>query len=128
MSRVFADLYKLVDEIQLRSTGRLRQRSQREAGCYQCVSGKLQPGSHPTHPHPAPPISTHPHPSHLTRPIPHPECRCRRVQPAIYVASLAAVEALRASEGGEAIIESVDVACGLSLGEYTALAFAGALR
>ena len=50
------------------------------------------------------------------------------MQPAIYVASLAAVEALRASEGGEAIIESVDVACGLSLGEYTALAFAGAFR
>ncbi|BBN17362.1 [acyl-carrier-protein] S-malonyltransferase [Marchantia polymorpha subsp. ruderalis] len=47
-------------------------------------------------------------------------------QPAIYVASLAAVEALRAQEGGQAIIDSVDVTCGLSLGEYTALAFAGA--
>lgn len=48
-------------------------------------------------------------------------------QPAIYVASLAAVEALRAQERGQAIIDSVDVAAGLSLGEYTALAFAGAL-
>eukprot|EP00897_Mesotaenium_endlicherianum_P000508 jgi/Mesen1/10458/ME000082S09962 len=48
-------------------------------------------------------------------------------QPAIYVASLAAVEALRAQEGGQAIIDSVDVTCGLSLGEYTALAFSGAL-
>lgn len=47
-------------------------------------------------------------------------------QPAIYVASLAAVEALRAQENGQAIIDSVDVTCGLSLGEYTALAFAGA--
>lgn len=50
------------------------------------------------------------------------------VQPAIYVASLAAVEALRAQEKGQAIIDSVDVTCGLSLGEYTALAFAGAFR
>lgn len=47
-------------------------------------------------------------------------------QPAIYVASLAAVEALRARENGQAIIDSVDVTCGLSLGEYTALAFANA--
>lgn len=47
-------------------------------------------------------------------------------QPAIYVASLAAVEALKAREGGQAIIDSVNVAAGLSLGEYTALAFAGA--
>lgn len=46
-------------------------------------------------------------------------------QPAIYVTSLAAVEVLRA-RGGEDIIESADVTCGLSLGEYTALAFAGA--
>lgn len=50
------------------------------------------------------------------------------MQPAIYVASLAAVEALRAQEKGQAIIDSVDVTCGLSLGEYTALAFAGAFR
>ncbi|CAM6018266.1 unnamed protein product [Sphagnum balticum] len=47
-------------------------------------------------------------------------------QPAIYVASLAAVEVLRAQEKGQDIIDSVDVTCGLSLGEYTALAFAGA--
>mmetsp|Transcript_23511 Transcript_23511/g.39397 ORF Transcript_23511/g.39397 Transcript_23511/m.39397 type:complete len:394 (-) Transcript_23511:107-1288(-) len=47
-------------------------------------------------------------------------------QPAIYVSSLAAVEVLRAQEGGQAILDSVDVAAGLSLGEYTALAFAGA--
>lgn len=45
-------------------------------------------------------------------------------QPAIYVASLAAIEALRAGDGGQAIIDSADVTCGLSLGEYTALAFA----
>ncbi|KAG2327578.1 hypothetical protein Bca4012_036589 [Brassica carinata] len=47
-------------------------------------------------------------------------------QPAIYVTSLAAVELLRVREGGDQIINSVDVTCGLSLGEYTALAFAGA--
>ncbi|OUZ99174.1 Acyl transferase [Macleaya cordata] len=47
-------------------------------------------------------------------------------QPAIYVTSLAAVELLRARDGGQEIIDSVDVTCGLSLGEYTALAFAGA--
>jgi [acyl-carrier-protein] S-malonyltransferase len=46
-------------------------------------------------------------------------------QPAIFVASLAAVEKLKA-ESGDAIISSADVAAGLSLGEYTALAFAGA--
>ncbi|KAF6146928.1 hypothetical protein GIB67_036647 [Kingdonia uniflora] len=46
-------------------------------------------------------------------------------QPAIYVTSLAAVEVLRSREGGQQIIDSVDVTCGLSLGEYTALAFAG---
>lgn len=46
-------------------------------------------------------------------------------QPAIYVVSLAAVEALRADSKGQSIIDSVDVTCGLSLGEYTALAFAG---
>ncbi|KAH7429163.1 hypothetical protein KP509_09G033400 [Ceratopteris richardii] len=46
-------------------------------------------------------------------------------QPAIYVSSLAAVEALRADNKGQDIIDSVDVTCGLSLGEYTALAFAG---
>jgi [acyl-carrier-protein] S-malonyltransferase len=49
-------------------------------------------------------------------------------QPAIYVTSLAAVELLRVRDGGQQIIDSVDVTCGLSLGEYTALAFAGAFR
>ncbi|XP_077212987.1 uncharacterized protein LOC143848075 isoform X1 [Tasmannia lanceolata] len=47
-------------------------------------------------------------------------------QPAIYVTSLAAVEVLRDRDGGQQIIDSIDVTCGLSLGEYTALAFAGA--
>ncbi|XP_051181712.1 uncharacterized protein [Lolium perenne] len=47
-------------------------------------------------------------------------------QPAIYVTSLAAVEVLRAREEGQSVIDSIDVTCGLSLGEYTALAFAGA--
>ncbi|KAD3338472.1 hypothetical protein E3N88_33993 [Mikania micrantha] len=46
--------------------------------------------------------------------------------PSVYVTSLAAVEILRARDGGQQIIDSVDVTCGLSLGEYTALAFAGA--
>lgn len=50
------------------------------------------------------------------------------LQPAIYVTSLAAVELLRAQDGGQQIIDSVDVTCGLSLGEYTALAFAGSFR
>ena len=53
---------------------------------------------------------------------------CIFLQPAIYVTSLAAVEILRTREGGQQIIDSVDVTCGLSLGEYTALAFAGAFR
>jgi len=48
-------------------------------------------------------------------------------QPAIFVASMAAVEKLKASEGGADIVEAADTACGLSLGEYTALAFAGAI-
>lgn len=47
-------------------------------------------------------------------------------QPAIFVASMAAVEKLRA-EGGAADIEDATVAMGLSLGEYSALSFAGAL-
>jgi [acyl-carrier-protein] S-malonyltransferase len=39
---------------------------------------------------------------------------------------MAAVEKLRAEEGGQAIIDSAEAAAGLSLGEYSALAFAGA--
>lgn len=46
-------------------------------------------------------------------------------QPAIYTASLAALEALKA-EGPE-VVASCAGAAGLSLGEYTALVFAGAL-
>ncbi|CAL5225372.1 g8177 [Coccomyxa viridis] len=48
-------------------------------------------------------------------------------QPAIYVASLAALEKLR-QDSGEDLISQADVAAGLSLGEYTALTFAGALK
>merc|ERR1719453_951156 len=48
-------------------------------------------------------------------------------QPAIFVASMAAVEKLRASEGGAAIVDGANMCMGLSLGEYTALAFAGAI-
>jgi len=47
-------------------------------------------------------------------------------QPAIYVASLAAVEKFRL-EAGQAAIDKATVAAGLSLGEYTALSFAGAI-
>lgn len=47
-------------------------------------------------------------------------------QPAIYVASLAAIEKLKAEQGEEAASRA-DVAAGLSLGEYTALAYAGAV-
>src|SRR3954470_17143964 len=46
-------------------------------------------------------------------------------QPAIFVASLAALEGLRASDPG--VVEACEGAAGLSLGEYTALVFAGAL-
>jgi [acyl-carrier-protein] S-malonyltransferase len=46
-------------------------------------------------------------------------------QPAIFVASLAALEQLRATE--PEAFASVFATAGLSLGEYTALAFAGAL-
>src|SRR5437588_3266260 len=45
-------------------------------------------------------------------------------QPAIYVASLAALETLKASD--PAMVESCAGTAGLSLGEFTALAFAGA--
>jgi [acyl-carrier-protein] S-malonyltransferase len=46
-------------------------------------------------------------------------------QPAIFVTSLAALESLRVTQPG--IEETVVAAAGLSLGEYTALVFAGAL-
>ncbi|MBI1831583.1 MAG: acyltransferase domain-containing protein, partial [Planctomycetes bacterium] len=46
-------------------------------------------------------------------------------QPAIYVASLAALESLRAQTPG--IEKDCIATAGLSLGEYTALAFAGVL-
>ena len=45
-------------------------------------------------------------------------------QPAIYVASMAALELLKEQEGDI----KADVAAGLSLGEYTALTYAGAMR
>lgn len=46
-------------------------------------------------------------------------------QPAIFVASLAALESLRASEPG--LIDDCECTAGLSLGEYTALVFAEAI-
>lgn len=46
-------------------------------------------------------------------------------QPALYVASFAALELLNAER--PEVVERCEVAAGLSLGEYTALAFAGAL-
>ncbi len=46
-------------------------------------------------------------------------------QPAIFVASLAALEGLKASDPD--VVSSCQGAAGLSLGEYTALVFAGAL-
>lgn len=47
-------------------------------------------------------------------------------QPAIFVSSMAAVEKMK-QEMGEEAVAAADVACGLSLGEYTALCFAGAI-
>src|SRR3974390_1749693 len=46
-------------------------------------------------------------------------------QPAIFVASLAALESLKATE--PAVVEHCQGAAGLSLGEYTALLFPGAM-
>jgi [acyl-carrier-protein] S-malonyltransferase len=46
-------------------------------------------------------------------------------QPAIYVASLAALESLKASD--PATVAACEATAGLSLGEYTALVFAGAM-
>lgn len=48
-------------------------------------------------------------------------------QPAIFVASMAAVEKLKHEQGAEAVNEAT-CALGLSLGEYSALCFAGALK
>ncbi|KAL3778913.1 hypothetical protein HJC23_009833 [Cyclotella cryptica] len=47
-------------------------------------------------------------------------------QPAIFVASMAAVEKLRQEQGQEAV-DAATCAMGLSLGEYSALCFAGAI-
>mmetsp|Transcript_25465 Transcript_25465/g.58705 ORF Transcript_25465/g.58705 Transcript_25465/m.58705 type:complete len:381 (-) Transcript_25465:163-1305(-) len=47
-------------------------------------------------------------------------------QPAIFVASMGAVEKLKQDEGA-GIVDEATVAMGLSLGEYSALCFAGAL-
>ena len=49
----------------------------------------------------------------------------RYAQPALFVAGLAAVEALR--KDSAATVDGCSVTAGLSLGEYTALVFAGAL-
>eukprot|EP00892_Ulva_mutabilis_P010549 jgi/Ulvmu1/7867/UM004_0098.1 len=46
-------------------------------------------------------------------------------QPAIYVSSMAALEKLK--QDRPEVVESANAAAGLSLGEYTALAFAGAM-
>ena len=46
-------------------------------------------------------------------------------QPALFVCSLAALEQLR--QDSPDVVESCDVTAGLSLGEYTALVFAGAI-
>ena len=48
-----------------------------------------------------------------------------RAQPALFVAGLAAVEKLRAEEPGA--VDACSACAGLSLGEYCALVFAGAL-
>ena len=48
-------------------------------------------------------------------------------QPAIFVASMAAVEKLRSEEGGQEAIDAATCAMGLSLGEYSALCFADAI-
>eukprot|EP00287_Rhodomonas_sp_CCMP768_P012618 CAMPEP_0196716682 /NCGR_PEP_ID=MMETSP1091-20130531/92_1 /TAXON_ID=302021 /ORGANISM="Rhodomonas sp., Strain CCMP768" /LENGTH=346 /DNA_ID=CAMNT_0042056803 /DNA_START=105 /DNA_END=1145 /DNA_ORIENTATION=+ len=47
-------------------------------------------------------------------------------QPAIYVSSLAAVEKLK-MESGQEVLDKATCAAGLSLGEYTALCFGGAI-
>merc|ERR1719188_2447311 len=47
-------------------------------------------------------------------------------QPAIFTASMAALEKLKQDEG-EGVLDEATVAMGLSLGEYSALCFAGAI-
>lgn len=47
------------------------------------------------------------------------------MQPALFVAGLAAVERLRAENPGA--VDGCSAVAGLSLGEYTALVFAGAM-
>lgn len=47
-------------------------------------------------------------------------------QPAIFVCSMAAVEKLRL-EKGDVVLDEATCAMGLSLGEYSALCFAGAI-
>jgi len=47
-------------------------------------------------------------------------------QPAIFVTSMAAIEQLKA-EKGDGVVDEATVAMGLSLGEYSALCFAGAI-
>jgi [acyl-carrier-protein] S-malonyltransferase len=47
-------------------------------------------------------------------------------QPAIFVASMCAVEKLK-QESGQEVLDDATCALGLSLGEYSALCFAGAL-
>lgn len=47
-------------------------------------------------------------------------------QPAIFVCSMAAVEKLRLKKG-DAVLDEATCAMGLSLGEYSALCFAGAI-
>ena len=56
------------------------------------------------------------------------EPECRRMgflQPALFLAGLAAVEKLRGEN--PAAVEGCSATAGLSLGEYTALVFAGAM-
>lgn len=78
-------------------------------------------------------------PSHPSQPLPYPT-GCPRAgpaekldktecsQPALFVAGLAAVELLK-SQGpeGAAMVAGCGLTAGLSLGEYCALVFAGAL-
>ncbi len=49
-----------------------------------------------------------------------------RSQPALFVTSLAALEGLKESK--PEIVESCEIAAGLSLGEFTALVFAGVME